>query len=282
VAGRYDVVMSVRPGLTKEKVKKRLELLLAFKEALLTWANQEQRASLDQQMAKQIAGHDIPPDKAAVEARDFINMNLSAVQQALRALGLARTARVPNGPTMVNVDPFENIFNFEGKDVLRVVFDTVQRAIGDYVHIRDETGLITSEDSDTFDLKGTIERSLRVSFPKKAPEDELAVQDQVAVILEGQGLIYTREQDGAAGAVKTFYPDFVVEALDLAIEVKYSRPGRALRLIEEEMAADVTGFQRRWKRLLFIVYDNQQIVNVEAFRRAHMKLTGVDVVVVKH
>jgi hypothetical protein len=165
---------------------------------------------------------------------------------------------------------------------LTIAHDSVERAIGAYTHIHDETGLLTADEADVFDLKGVIERSLRVAFPYGPPPNEQAVQDQVAVILSGQGVEYTRERDVAAGAVKSFKPDFVVEEMDLAIDVKYPRPTRLLPKIEEEMAADVTGYQTRWKRVLFIVYDDGQIVDVEGFRRAHVRLAGVDIIVVKH
>jgi hypothetical protein len=277
------VPMPVIPGLTRAQVEKRIDLLNKFKDALLLWGNRHSRGTEEQQLAAQVLGEKIPPDKIAIGAREFINMNLGAVRRAVSDVGHGAVVNVPNGGVVVPLDAFDNIFTFtDHRDLLFVVHDAVERAIGDYIHVRDETGLVTPEASDTFDLKGAIERSLRLAFPKAPPGDEKEVQRQVAVILAAQGMPFTKEQEGAPGAAKTYHPDFVVSKLDLAIEVKYSRPSRPLPQIEEEMAADITGFQRRWKRLLFIVYDDQQIVDINTFRRMHMNLTGVDVIVVKH
>jgi hypothetical protein len=97
------VPMPVKPGLTREQVERRIKLLEDFKAALLLWGHRDSRATAEQQMAAQIFGDAIPPDKHATKAREFINMNLGAVRQAVSDIGQGALVQVPNGGMVVPV-----------------------------------------------------------------------------------------------------------------------------------------------------------------------------------
>ena len=81
---------------------------------------------------------------------------------------------------------------------------------------------------------------------------------------------------------KAFCPDFVVEDLDLAIEVKLAKHGHNAAKIQEEITADMAAYRTRWQRMLVIIYDLGEISDPYGFRRENAKHFGVSVMVVKH
>jgi len=81
---------------------------------------------------------------------------------------------------------------------------------------------------------------------------------------------------------KGFRPDFIVERLELALEVKLAKPGHDAAMIQEEIAADISAYRTKWKQLLFVIYDIGVIADPYRIRQSNIALFGVSVVVIKH
>lgn len=248
---------------------KRIELLREFEAKLRLW-----RTSKEGEVRR--------------ACREYLNRNAVAVQTAVREAGTLKLITISPPPIIgglvsQNLNPFTNLFeDFYGHSLIPDAIDSIQQAIGVYEHMLNDTGLVRLGSRQAFDIESAIQRALRPAFQSGPPRDESAVQGAMEVILQSLGIEFTREKDVAAVGAKVFKPDFVVVSDSLAIEVKYSRPGRTLAQLQEEIAADVAAYSTKWKRLLIVVYDNGLIQDPYGFRRDNMKAFGVSLIVVKH
>lgn len=252
----------------KDLIQKRIALLTEYREKLVLYFNGE---------------HDDPG-----VLRTYLNMNLQAAWQAVRAAGTLRTITVSPPPAVgglirSNLDPFQNLFvDFYGRSLIPGAIDCIEQAIGVYQHILDDSGLVRLPTTQAIDIEAAIERALRPSFRSGAPNKEADVQDALEVILKSLGVQFERDREVAPVGAKSFKPDFVVPSDELAIEAKFTRPGRPLARLQEEIAADVAAYKSKWKRILFVVYDCGQISDPYAFRKSNMTTFGVSMIVVKH
>ena len=254
---------------TKDRdIGERLEILRAFRDSVMRWARGD--------------------TEDAMELRTEINQRLVAARNAVAEAGVYSTVAATPPPTFGgyverNLDPFVNIFSeLYDSPFPQEVVDQVDRAIGVYELLRQGSNLTVLVSKEAIDIEGAVERSLRPAFGRAQPESERDVQDVVEIILNSLAIRFTREQESASVGGKSFRPDFVVADLDLAIEVKFTRPGHGTSKIQEEIAADISGYRTRWTRLLIIVYDIAEIADPYAFRRENARHFGVSVVVVKH
>ena len=148
--------------------------------------------------------------------------------------------------------------------------------------MQSDSGLVNLNKKESIDIESAIERSLRPSFRSVSPSNEKDVQDSVENILNALGIVFTREKDAAPVGARAFKPDFVLDSLHLAIEVKLAKKGHGASAIQEEIAADITAYRTRWKHLMFVVYDLGEIADPHQLRRENMRLFGVSVIVIKH
>jgi len=167
-------------------------------------------------------------------------------------------------------------------EVTDFVQNMVEQAIGVYEHQAAGGEIIRPISKGTIEIVDAIQRALRPYFRLGPPDNERMVQDAIENILNAVGVEFTREMETAPGGAKSFRPDFVVQGEDLAIEVKLSKQGHGAKEIEEELAADITGYRTRWKLLLAVIYDLSEIADPHQFRQAHMKHYGVTVEIIKH
>jgi hypothetical protein len=132
------------------------------------------------------------------------------------------------------------------------------------------------------DIEAAINRALRVSFPER-PSNEREVQDRIETILASIGVDYRREKDRTAIGPTTFIPDFTIESLGMALEVKVARTGQGAAEIQRQIAQDVTAYGTKWPHRIFVVYDcDGMIQDPMQFERDNKKHFNVRVVVVKH
>lgn len=101
-------------------------------------------------------------------------------------------------------------------------------------------------------------------------------------ILNTLGVVFVRDKEVAPTGPKASRPDFTVEAMDLAIEVKLAKEGHGTSSIQEEINADITAYKTKWKRLMFVIYDLGMIDNPQQMIRENQRLFGVSVLVIKH
>ncbi len=145
-----------------------------------------------------------------------------------------------------------------------------------------EIGFIDDEYANLENFIKTKLRSLLFSKPEK----EIEVQNAIESLLIGKGwnkgIDYDRETGKIEFSGKEYIPDFIVSKLDLCIEVKLLREGKKSRIIDE-INADITAYNKMYKRQMFIIYDLGEIRDEVEFKRdiesAHDE---IKVIVVKH
>lgn len=102
------------------------------------------------------------------------------------------------------------------------------------------------------------------------PSKEVDVQNAIESLLIGhnmaKGIDYDRESGKFEFSGKEYIPDFILPKMSLAIEVKLLRPGKKSAIIDE-INADITAYQTKYERLLFVVYDLGVIRDQAEFRR---------------
>jgi hypothetical protein len=215
-----------------------------------------------------------------------INRTLEAVRTAVEDAGIATmlvsTPSPMTGGIVQHLDAFTNLFRqaYAGP-VLPLAVEMVERAIGVYENLRDETGLVRLTSTEAIDIVSGIERALRPAFTEP-PKTERQVQDAIATILRAQGVDFHREKERAALGPTTFIPDYTVGDLDLAVEVKLAKPGHGEAEVQRELAEDIAAYRTRWRHLIAVVYDCGVISDPDLMRRENMKHFGVTVLIVKH
>ncbi len=254
----------------KELLEKRISLLKEYHQALERWFN----------------GSYSGEERSALKS--LLNHDLVAVRRAVLEAGTLKHVTIGPPPAIgglvvPNADPFENLFeSFWGMSLIPAALDSIEQAIGVYEHIIEGTGLIRPNEQEAIDIEAAIERSLRPSFRRQTPSLERDVQDALEVILNALGFKFKREKESTAVGGKSFKPDFTLEDIDLALEVKLARQGHGAAEIQEEIAADIAAYRTKWKRILFVIYDLGVMDDPYRFRVENMKAFGVNVIIVKH
>ena len=119
------------------------------------------------------------------------------------------------------------------------------------------------------------------------PETERQIQDVVEQLLIGRGLVrgvdYEREKGRVKVSIKETIPDFILSRLGLAIEVKLCRDKNAAKNIIDEVNADIQAYGKKYRAMLFIIYDIGAIQNeVEYKQGIEAAEKNIHVVIVKH
>jgi REase_DpnII-MboI len=251
-------------------IERRIQLLNDFHKSLKLWF----RGNLT--------------DEQRSEHRSYLNRNLIAVRNLVRDAGTLKLENIGpppaiGGVVLRNLDPFANLFkDIYGISLAPSALESVEQAIGVYEHIQSKSGLINLNPKEAIDIESAIERALRPAFRNNPPNLEREVQDAIENILITLGIEYTRERESTSVGGKAYKPDFVIETLNLAIEVKLTKEGQGIGKIQEQMNADISAYRTKWKNLLFVIYDLGIINDPYQFRIDNIKKFGISVVVVKH
>lgn len=125
------------------------------------------------------------------------------------------------------------------------------------------------------------ERKLRKTIRNK-PTCEKEIQDAFENLLIGADIPYSRETEHIEYSSKTYIPDFTIQKIDLAMDIKLCvRMGREKEIIAE-INDDILAYQTKYGNLFFIVYDVGFIRDIDRFIDAFEKNQNVIVKVVKH
>ena len=140
-------------------------------------------------------------------------------------------------------------------------------------------------DDEYSNLENFIKNKLRSSIFQK-PEKEIEVQNAIETLFVGKGwnkgVDYDRETGKFEFSGKEYIPDFIVPKLNLCIEVKLLKEGRKSKIIEE-INADITAYDKEYKRQLFVVYDLGVIRDEIEFKRdIENAKDDIKVIIVKH
>lgn len=118
------------------------------------------------------------------------------------------------------------------------------------------------------------------------PEKELDAQNALESLFIGKGwskgVDYDRETGKFNFSGREYIPDFIIPNLKLCIEVKLLRKGKKSKIIEE-INADVTAYDKRYSKQIYVVYDLGEIRDEIEFRRdIELADDNIRVLVIKH
>ena len=140
-------------------------------------------------------------------------------------------------------------------------------------------------EDETHKLNDFIQSNLRRAV-FGTPEKELEIQNAVEILVIGRGMTKGIDYDRESGRVKTSgkesIPDFIFPSMDLALEVKLSKEFDKLKIMIDQINADIRAFGSRYKRQLFVIYDLGTIRDEAEFKRDLENAPGVRVAIVKH
>lgn len=117
---------------------------------------------------------------------------------------------------------------------------------------------------------------------REKPQNEKTVQDGLENLLIGAEIEYSREAVRIEFSSKTYIPDFTFSKIDLALEVKLCPNDDREKKIIGEVNDDILAYQTNYGNLLFVVYDNGFIRDVDKFKQDFEKSANVIIIVVKH
>jgi len=125
------------------------------------------------------------------------------------------------------------------------------------------------------------ERKLRKVI-RDTPSREKEIQDAFENLLVGGDIPYSREKDTIKYSSKAYIPDFTMDKLDMAVEIKLcSKDGREKEIISE-INDDILAYQTKYGNIFFVVYDLAHIRDVDRFIDTFEKNANVVVRVIKH
>lgn len=139
-------------------------------------------------------------------------------------------------------------------------------------------------DDKTTALKDFIRGRLR-SAVLQTPEQERDIQDVIEQLLIGRGMQKGQDYDREVGRVKIsskeLVPDFIFPPLSTALEVKLVKTLARVREVVDEINADIAAYSKKYRQLIFVVYDLGHIRNEVEFRHDLESAGNVDVIVIK-
>lgn len=119
--------------------------------------------------------------------------------------------------------------------------------------------------TDFIEIIKDIEKNFR-KIVKDDPNNERDVQDFLETFFDVKDYDFLREKENIDFSKKVFIPDFTQKKLSIAIEVKFLDKKDKVKQIIEEMSADIKPYSKKWKNILFLVYDKGgNIRDVDSF-----------------
>lgn len=252
------------------------------------------------------AGVIVEPDKAkAVQYLRWAKALLLSMDASVRAAdqgGLWRHASykqfarkynelVTSASQEFSLPPFVDFLDLEkipsaGDTVVfqqKEIFDVVYANLSLFrAFLEDQAGVIEDE---TQALRDFFQSRLR-SAVHSEPSKETEVQDVVEVLLIGRGMQKGSEFDREVGRVKhsakESVPDFIIPNLSMAIEVKLIKTASRVSIVVDEINADIAAYSKKYRSLLFIVYDTGHIRDEVEFKQDLDNGDNVFIIIVKH
>ncbi|MBI2820028.1 MAG: hypothetical protein HYX73_08620 [Acidobacteria bacterium] len=97
-----------------------------------------------------------------------------------------------------------------------------------------------------------------------------------------KGSDYDRETGRVKFSSKEVIPDFIFPKLNLALEVKLASDSSRAKGVIDEVNADIRTYKKKFKFVLFVIYDIGSIRDESEFRRDLESEDGVSVLIIKH
>ena len=119
------------------------------------------------------------------------------------------------------------------------------------------------EASDLIQIINLGEKKLR-KLIRETPTKEKQVQDKYEDLLIANDINYAREFPHIEYSSKQYVPDFSIEKLDLAIEIKLCKKDE--KLLIAQINDDILAYKTKFRNLIFLIYDIGQIRDVDKFK----------------
>lgn len=117
---------------------------------------------------------------------------------------------------------------------------------------------------------------------RKEPTNEKEIQDAFENLLIGADIFFSRETKHIEYSSKTYIPDFTLDKVGLAVEIKFCNRGGREKEIIAEINDDILAYKTKYENVVFIIYDIGCIRDVERFSKTFEDQEGVVVKVTKH
>ena len=121
------------------------------------------------------------------------------------------------------------------------------------------------EASDLIQIINLGEKKLR-KLIRETPKTEKEVQDKYEDLLIANDIQYSREFPTIEYSSKKYIPDFSIEKLSLAIEIKLCK--NAEKPLIAQINDDILAYRTKFKNLIFLIYDLGQIRDVDLFKES--------------
>jgi len=182
-------------------------------------------------------------------------------------------------------DGLEEVHNEEyirqldmAKGILHAAMDELERFKLDEVYDGKNTG---PESNLILDIINLVEKKLRKMIRPK-PNHEKEIQIAFENLLIATGIPYSRETKKIEYSSKTYIPDFVIDKIEFAIEIKFCSNETKEKELIAQINDDILAYQTKYKNLMFIIYDLGFIRDVERFLYPFEKNQNVILRVIKH
>ena len=130
-------------------------------------------------------------------------------------------------------------------------------------------------------LLNAVNNKYRRLFQEE-PKNEKDVQNIFENLLVGCDFSYTREKERVVYSTKTYVPDFVLDDLNLAVELKICNRETREKEIISEINDDILAYNTKYKNSMFVIDDIGNIRDVEQFKSSFKAYENVIIVVAKH
>lgn len=115
---------------------------------------------------------------------------------------------------------------------------------------------------------------------REAPSKEREVQDKFEDLLVANDISYAKEFPHIMYSSKQYIPDFSIEKLNLAIEIKLCKNDE--KGLIAQLNDDILAYRTKFKNILFIIYDLGNIRDVDNFKQSFDPYDDIIIQIIKH
>lgn len=132
------------------------------------------------------------------------------------------------------------------------------------------------------DLITKLEKSLR-KVVGKTPQREFDIHDAIEKLLAGTPYenTYIRDSESISFSTRSYKPDFAFEKIRVALEVKFCDDKKDVKTITQEMSQDINPYKKKYRHIIFVVYDLGHIQDVDKFKNDFDVIENVKVIIIK-
>ncbi len=134
------------------------------------------------------------------------------------------------------------------------------------------------EASELIQIINLGEQKLR-KLIRKTPKTEMEVQNKYEDLMIANDIKYSREFPSIEYSSKKYIPDFSIERLSLAIEIKLCKNSE--KPLIAQINDDILAYRTQFKNLIFLIYDLGQIRDSDFFKDSIEGNEGVIVQIIK-